>query len=154
MTIIISTAIDINAAPSQVWAVLTDFPSYGQWSNFTKIDGVAAVGNKLSMRMPGFAFKATVTSLKPNEELEWAATLFAESVFCGAHTFTLTANPDGTTHVTNTETFSGWLLRPFEGLFKQGKDSKGGGYAVFNIALKKRVEHENQPGYKPKTSAR
>jgi hypothetical protein len=43
MSIVIKTSIDINAPAKDVWAVLTDFPAYGQWSNFSKIDGVAQV---------------------------------------------------------------------------------------------------------------
>lgn len=140
MSTVFSTAIDIDAPAADVWAVLTDFSTYGAWSNFSKVDGVAAVGSKLAMRMPGFAFGSIVTIARPNEELEWAASLFNPGVFNGAHHFALTANPDGTTRVTNTETFSGWLMRPFEGLFKHGKGSDGSGYAAFNQALKRRVE--------------
>jgi hypothetical protein len=140
MSVILSTAIDIQAPASDVWAVLADFPTYGEWSTFSKVDGIATMGSKLAMRMPGFNFGSTVTTVRPNEELEWSAQLFNAGVFNGAHTFTLTSNPDGTTRLTNTETFSGWLLRPFEGFFKHGKGSDGGGYASFNQALKKRVE--------------
>jgi len=140
MSVILSTAIDIDAPAGDVWAVLTDFPTYGEWSNFTRVDGVATVGSKLAMKMPGFPFSATVTTARLGEELEWAASLFNRSVFCGQHTFTLSANHDGTTRVTNTETFSGWLLRPFEGFFKNDNADNGGGYAAFNQALKKRVE--------------
>ena len=120
--------------------MLTDFPSYGEWSNFSKVEGVAKVGERLSMRMPGFSFKSTVTVVKPHEELEWAASLFRESIFQGRHTFTLARNPDGTTRVTNMETFSGGLVRPLKGFFKQRKGDQAHGYARSNRALKMRVE--------------
>lgn len=68
-----------------------------------------------------------------------------DSLVHGAHTFTLTATPDGTARVANTEAFSGWLLRPFEGVFKQGKHSTGGGYGLFNKALERRVEGVAHP---------
>jgi uncharacterized protein YndB with AHSA1/START domain len=107
MSIVIATSIDINATPNEVWEVLTDLPAYGAWSNFSKVEGVAQVGERLSMRMPGMSFKSTVTVATPNSELEWAAQIFSVRIFDGRHTFVLTGNPDGTTHLANVETFSG-----------------------------------------------
>lgn len=139
MSILITTSIDINAAPKDVWAVLTDFPAYGEWSTFSKVGGIPEVGTRLAMRMPGFAFKSTVTAATPQQKLEWAAWLFNDSIFEGRHTFTLTSNADGSTHLSNVETFSGALVWPVHGLFKKG-ESHGNGYDGFNHALKKRVE--------------
>lgn len=140
MSIILATTVDINATRDEVWAVLTDFASYGEWSNFSAVDGVAQVGTKLAMRMPGFNFTSTVTVVKPGEELEWAAKIFQPGIFYGRHTFVLTTNPDGSTHVANTETFTGWLTKPFGGMFKSSGGKSAGGYAKFNEALKARVE--------------
>ncbi|MDB5535272.1 MAG: hypothetical protein JWQ65_147 [Devosia sp.] len=44
MSIVIATEIDIAATPSQVWDLLSDFPTYGEWSNFSRIDGVPQEG--------------------------------------------------------------------------------------------------------------
>ena len=140
MSIVIATEIDIAATPSQVWEVLSDFPAYGEWSNFAKVDGVPLVGTRLAMKMPGMSFGSTVTAATPDQKLEWAATIINESIFCGRHTFVLTTNPDGTTHLANVETFSGALVWPLQGLFKQNEKRRANGYDGFNQSLKKRVE--------------
>ena len=140
MSIVIATEIDIVATPSQVWDVLSDFPTYGEWSNFSRIDGVPQAGTRLKMKMPGMSFGSTVTAATPNQKLEWAATIINEAIFCGRHTFVLTANPDCTTHLANVETFSGALVWPLQGLFKQNEKRRANGYDGFNQALKTRVE--------------
>lgn len=140
MSIVIATEIDIAATHSQVWDVLSDFPTYGEWSNFSRIDGVPQEGTRLKMKIPGMSFGSTVTAAKPDQKLEWAATIISEAIFCGRHTFVLTANPDGTTHLANVETFSGALVWPLQGLFKQNEKRRANGYDGFNQALKTRVE--------------
>ena len=140
MSIVIATEIDIVATPDQVWDVLADFPAYGEWSNFSMIDGVPQVGTRLAMKMPGMSFGSTVTAATPDQKLEWAATIINEAIFCGRHTFVLTANPDGTTHLANVETFSGALVWPLQGLFKNNEKRRANGYDGFNQALKQRVE--------------
>ena len=59
MSYVINTGIDINAGKDAVWAVLVDFARYGEWSNFSRAEGTARVGSRLTMRMPGFSFKPT-----------------------------------------------------------------------------------------------
>lgn len=145
MSIVIKTSIDISASAKDVWAVLTDFPSYGQWSNFSKVDGVAQIGAKLAMKMPGMSFGSTVTAATPDEKLEWAARIFSGSIFEGRHTFTLSRNRDGSTHLDNTETFSGGLVWPFQGLFKHKHGPRANGYDGFNQALKNRAESRRLP---------
>jgi hypothetical protein len=138
MSIVVTTTIDISARPEQVWGVLSDFSSYGDWSNFSRIDGRPQLGRKLKMRMAGFWFTSTVTALAEGRELQWSASLVSSGLFLGEHNFTLTRLTDGTTRLINTETFSGALIRPLEGLFP--KNHNDGGYAAFNRALKTRVE--------------
>lgn len=145
MSIVIKTAIDINAPAKDVWAVLSDFPAYGEWSNFSSIGGVAQKGTKLAMKMPGMSFGSTVTAAEPEKKLEWAANILSDSIFVGRHTFTLTRNPDGSTHLDNTETFSGALVWPLQGLFKQNEARRANGYDGFNQAIKKRVESSSTP---------
>jgi len=140
MSIVIKTAIDIDAPAKDVWAVLTDFSAYGEWSNFSSIDGMAQTGTKLAMKMPGMSFGSTVTAAEPEKKLEWAASILTNDIFCGRHTFTLTRNPDGSTHLDNTETFSGALVWPLQGLFTKNGARRANGYDGFNQALKKRVE--------------
>ena len=138
MSIVFTTGIDVDATRDEVWEVLTDFDSYGEWSNFTSVDGTAHVGARLRMRMPGFRFTSTVATAKPGHELRWVAKIISEGVFHGQHSFVLSAGDNGTTHVTNTEEFSGALTKPFERLF--ARSNRTDGYDEFNRALKQRVE--------------
>lgn len=138
MSIVLTTSIDVDASPDQVWAVLTDFASYGEWSSFKRIEGTPEQGERLKIRMPGMSFRPFVTAAVPHQELEWSAEIVSPRFFLGRHTFTLVPQHDGTTLVVNTETFTGITVRPFERLF--AGDSRDDGYAAFNRALKDRVE--------------
>ncbi|MGW0505078.1 SRPBCC family protein [Micromonospora sp. NPDC003241] len=133
----LTAVIDINATPQAVWAVLTDFAAYGEWSNFTAAEGSARVGNRLTMRMPGMTFRPTVTVATPDRELRWVGTLVTKQLFHGEHSFVLSVNPDGTTRVTNHEEFSGFLTAVMRRFLRTPKND---GYAAFNAGLKRRVE--------------
>ena len=137
MSIVLTSSTSIDATPAQVWDVLTDFPAYGEWSNFTSVAGEAEHGTRLHIRMPGMSFRPYVTAATPHQRLEWSATILTERLFLGRHTFILEGQDDGTTLVTNVETFSGASVRPFRRFFAHSRDD---GYAAFNRALKQRVE--------------
>ncbi len=137
MKVVFTSVIDIDATPVAVWEVLTDFASYGEWSNFSKAEGVARVGSRLSMRMPGMSFRPTVTVATPGQELRWVGTLGVKQLFHGQHSFVLSRNDDGTTRLTNHEEFSGALVTLTRPLLKTPKND---GYAAFNRAIKRRVE--------------
>ncbi|KQQ03889.1 MULTISPECIES: SRPBCC domain-containing protein [unclassified Rathayibacter] len=140
MSIVLATTVDIIATPEEVWEVLSDFSAYGEWSNFSRVDGTAELGStlRMRMRMPGFWFSSTVTAVDEARELQWSATLLSAGLFLGEHSFVLSVTDDGGTRVHNTETFSGALTGPFTGLF--AKNHGDGGYAAFNQSLKRRVE--------------
>jgi hypothetical protein len=78
MSYVIKTGIDINASKEAVWDVLVDFTRYGEWSNFSRAEGTAQVGSRLTMRMPGFSFKPTVTVAQPGEQLQWSGDLLGD----------------------------------------------------------------------------
>jgi hypothetical protein len=134
---VITSVIDIDATPQAVWDVLTDFAAYGQWSTFTKAEGTARVGSRLTMKMPGMTFRPTVTVATPGQELRWEGKIGVKQIFHGQHSFVLTANPDGTTRFTNHEKFSGILVTLIGPLLPTPKKD---GYATFNNGLKQRVE--------------
>ena len=142
MSVDLTSTITIDASPAEVWAVLTDFASYGEWSNFSSIRGTAVEGTKIAIRMPGMSFSPTLTIVRPNAELQWASTLLSERLFRGQHSFRLSTNPDGTTLLTNNETFFGIAVAPFKRLLESRKDT---GYDGFNRALKARVENATTP---------
>ncbi|AWS45485.1 SRPBCC domain-containing protein [Streptosporangium sp. 'caverna'] len=141
MSYVITAGVDINAGKEAVWDVLVDFARYGEWSNFSRAEGTARVGSRLTMRMPGFSFRPTVAVAEPGEQLQWAGTLLAERLFHGRHSFILVAKPDGTTHLTNHEEFSGALTTLTQRFMKQNGDN---GYTAFNAGLKRQVESRTQ----------
>ena len=137
MSYVVSTETDIDAAPGTVWDVLVDLPRYGVWSTFSSAEGRAEVGQRLTMRMPGFTFHPRVTVVEPGRRLQWSGTLLSERLFVGRHTFTLTANEDGTTHLLNHEEFAGVAADVLGRFTKKGGDN---GYTAFNAGLKRHVE--------------
>ena len=142
MSYVITTAVDIDAGAEEVWDVLVDFPAYGEWSNFSSAQGTAQVGTRLTMRMPGFRFRPTVTIVEPGHQLQWVGTLLTRRLFHGEHSFILVSRPDGTTHLTNREEFSGALVTLTQRFMKRADDN---GYTAFNAGLKKHVENRAKP---------
>ena len=138
MTYAITTTVDIDAGTGAVWDVLVDFAAYGEWSNFSSAEGTARTGTRLTMRMPGgFSFRPTVTVAAPGRELQWSGTLVSRRLFHGRHSFVLVARPDGTTHLTNHEEFSGALVTLLQRFMRNSDDN---GYTAFNAGLKRQVE--------------
>ncbi|MFI7576585.1 SRPBCC family protein [Micromonospora sp. NPDC049497] len=147
MSTAISTTIDIAASPQAVWEVLTDFAAYPDWNPFMRrIEGTAQVGTKLVVHLspPGgrsMTFKPTVLTANPGQELRWLGKLGVGGLFDGEHSFVLTANADGTTHLIHGERFSGLLAALFKGTLK----NTHAGFDAFNHALKQRVETAHSP---------
>ncbi|MGA4727309.1 SRPBCC family protein [Micromonospora taraxaci] len=147
MSTTISTTIDIAASPQAVWEVLTDFAAYPDWNPFMRrIEGVPRVGSKLVVHLSppggrGMTFKPTVLAANPGQELRWLGKLGVGGLFDGEHSFVLTANADGTTHLVHGERFSGLLVALLKGTLK----NTHAGFGAFNDALKQRVESANSP---------
>jgi hypothetical protein len=139
----IETQIDIDAAPEQVWKVLTDFSAYASWNPFvTKIEGAPAPASRLRIRVepPGGAamtFRPRVTHVEPNRSLAWLGRLGIPGLFDGAHRFELVTLPGGRTRLIHAEHFTGMLVP----LFRKSLDDKTRkGFEAMNAALKVRVE--------------
>lgn len=147
MSTTISTTIDIDASPHDVWAVLTDFASYGEWNPFMdRIDGTPEVGTKLAVHLtpPGgraLTFRPTVLAATADEELRWLGTLGVAGLFDGEHSFGLSRNADGTTRLVHAERFSGLLVALLKGTTRNSH----AGFDAFNQALKQRVETAQLP---------
>ncbi|MFI6476287.1 SRPBCC family protein [Nonomuraea sp. NPDC050663] len=137
----ISTSIDIQATPEQVWAVLVDFAGYQAWNPFIQQGaGEARVGSTLTLRMhpengKPMTFRPKVLQAEPGSRLRWLGHLIVPGVFDGAHEFVLTP-VDGGTRVVQSETFKG-LLVPFLGKMIEGTERN---FERLNAALKQRVE--------------
>jgi len=143
MSIAIDTTIDIDATSQAVWDVLIDFSAYREWNSFT-IEGTPQVGTKLAVHMSpsggrGMSFRPTVAAATPNQELRWIGKMGSARVLSGEHFFILTPNPDGTTHLTHGENYTGALVALMKSSLDKNKNPAAG-YEAFNHALKQRVE--------------
>jgi len=138
----ITTEIEIDAPPADVWAALTDLDRYAEWNPFiTEAAGVAEVGERLKNRMqpPGeraITFRPEVTVVEPDETFEWLGHLGVPGVFDGRHRFALTELPDGRTRLVQSEQFSGLLVRPMRKRLDAGTVA---GFEAMNEALAARV---------------
>ncbi|GAA3532550.1 SRPBCC domain-containing protein [Nonomuraea rosea] len=137
----ISTSIDIQASPEQVWAILVDFDGYSSWNPFIREGaGEAVVGGRLTLRMfpesgKPMVFKPEVLAAEPGKVLRWVGHLIVPGLFDGTHQFLLTPTPTGT-HLVQSESFKG-LLVPFLGKMLEGTARN---FERLNEALKKRAE--------------
>ncbi|QIO23349.1 SRPBCC domain-containing protein [Haloarcula sp. JP-L23] len=137
----VTTTVDIDATPEDVWATLTDFDAYPEWNPFvTAIEGTVAEGERLSVRIDppegrGMGFEPRVTAADPGERLEWVGKLGVRGLFDGRHEFRLEPLDDGGTRLHHRESFSGLLV----GLLLNEADIRAG-FEAMNEALKTRVE--------------
>jgi hypothetical protein len=136
----IRTQIEIDAAPEQVWKVLTDFDAYEQWNPFiVSAKGDAREGatltNKLKSDGEVTTFEPTVLVAKRGRELRWIGRFGVPGIGDGEHYFRLEDAGNGRTRLVQGETFTGVLV-PFAGGLLQVEDE----FAAMNKALKERVE--------------
>jgi hypothetical protein len=137
----ISAEIDIEAPPDAVWAELADLTGYADWNPFIpSASGTLEPGERLSLRLqpPGgraLPIKPTVTEVVHGRVFEWLGHLGVPGLFDGRHRFELTATPQGT-HLVQSESFSGVLVRPLRGFLDGGTLA---GFRAMNEALRERV---------------
>ncbi len=134
----ITTQITINATPEQVWSVLTNFDTYGEWNPFIEyITGDVQQGNKIKVKLGGMKFKPTVLNYTANKELKWLGHFGFKGIFDGEHRFELIDNGDGTTTFIQSEKFNGMLV----GMLSKKLDTETlPQFQSMNEALKMRVE--------------
>nr|WP_294859706.1 SRPBCC domain-containing protein [uncultured Fluviicola sp.] len=139
----IKSEIVIQATPSRVWEILSDFKKYPNWNPFIKsIQGQVKVGEKIVVRMEppgakGMTFKPTVLVFDQNREFKWIGHLFFTGLFDGEHRFELIDNGDGTTTFIQAERFKGILVRMLSNML-DGNTLNG--FRKMNEALKAEAE--------------
>ncbi|MFC6015817.1 SRPBCC family protein [Plantactinospora solaniradicis] len=137
----ISTQIDIDATPVEVWAVLVDFSRYPDWNPFIReASGRVQVGEILTLRMfpidgRPMTFTPQVLVAEAGVELRWLGKFAIPGVFNGEHRFVLTPH-EGGTRLVHSEKFTG-LLVPFLGKMIE---STAESFRLLNTALKNQVE--------------
>jgi len=141
----IRTEIAINASPSRVWEVLTDFSHYPAWNPFIlELKGVARQGASIRYR---FEFPrgiriwtaAQILRFEQERELRWAAHFLSPALFNGDHYFVIepATSPGTGVMFYHGEIFTGLLLPlawPILRIYGLRI------YQSLNLALKQRVE--------------
>lgn len=137
------TAITTISAPVEdVWRVLVAFDEYAQWHPVLSLDAKpeqVVVGAKIPGRVAGVDTEAqdvvmTIVAVETPSRLVWEGG--SPDALLGRHSFVLTARPDGTTELTESEAFSGPFapdLIPALGQLTQD-------YARYGATLKTRAE--------------
>ena len=112
----IDTAIEIDAPPSEVYAVLADFENYPRWNPYhIRVVGVPEEGAELEVRVSRPDGKVVdvphveVFEARPGEALVWGGGI--RWIFRGEHRFDLTPTASGGTRLAHTEEFTGWFIR-------------------------------------------
>ncbi len=114
--------VDVEAAPEQVWAVLTDFSAYPIWNPFIyPVKGDPRPGSTLEITLHSASgsatYPATVVTAEPNHELSWTGKVFGSGLFDVTFTFTIEPRQDGRTRLAARETRTGlapavgWLMQ-------------------------------------------
>jgi hypothetical protein len=137
----IRTSIEIDAPAGTVWSVLTDFGAYPEWNPYTRIEGEAAVGERLRVspgpevgRAPTFRPRVLVAD---GRELRWLGHLFTPGLFDGEHSFVIEELDEGRSKFTQSEEFSGLLVRPIMRFVGEDTESN---FRGVNEALAARAE--------------
>jgi hypothetical protein len=144
MSATITTEIKIDASPTRVWEVLTDFPSYPQWNPFiTSVVGSLEEGSRLEVRFRppggrGLNMTPSLLSVVPRRELKWLGHLLMPGIFDGEHHFVISDLGDGSTRFTQEEIFGGVLVPLTRKLLTKTKN----GFQQMNQALKQRSESD------------
>ena len=132
----LSTTTTIDASPRTVWATLTSFELYHEWSERIQgIEGQARVGAKLAIRQQARPrrFTARVIEAVDEHRLVWRAGI--PWVFTGEHAFVL--EPEGpSVRLEQRESFRGLAVRIFGA--PRGWEHN---FATFGEALRRRAEN-------------
>lgn len=144
------THIDIEASPEEIWRHLTDFPAYPEWNPFLSgIEGEARAGSGLVLNMgqPGgkeMAVRVTVSTAQPGRKLVWRGRTLIPGLLDNEHSFVIDDHGGGTSRLTQSEVFSGFLAIFLPRALGQQTSL---GFEMFNKVLKERVEGKRQdPG--------
>ncbi|KAF9924658.1 hypothetical protein FBU30_005402 [Linnemannia zychae] len=150
-------SITIDAAPSDVWSVLTDLDNYHDWNPFfVSAKGKIAEGESLQMKMKmpvqmfcgaplSYSWSPRITKVEPYSYLEWFAPAGLKGFIDGTHYFQLTSTNGGTvTEFTQGERYTGWGTGLYTG-FGTMEDARRG-FVAMNNALQMETLRRKQQG--------
>jgi hypothetical protein len=137
------TEFEINAGDAQVWSILTDFDSYGDWNpSLPSISGELSPGSTVSLTLgmpgrPSPKVKAQLIDVEPNRRLTWHGNAGADWIFAGDRTFAIEPLGDGKVSFTHVEDVRGALFPLFRAVMGSAIQRS---HDAFNQALKDRAE--------------
>lgn len=138
------SAVDIDAAATDVWAVLVDVARWSEWdSGVLGVEGSVAPGARLSLRIaanPSRAFTLKVVELAPPSAMTWRGGM-PLGLFTGTRTYRLTPRTGGT-HFAMREEYTGPMLP----LIARSMPDLQPSFDQFAAGLKARLEHGSTPG--------
>jgi hypothetical protein len=132
---------EIDGTADEVWSVLSDFGSYGEWNpGMEDMQGEAKAGSRLTIRFVNggrtMTMRPTVLVAEPGRELRWLGRLFVPWVFDGEHRFEIHEATPGRVTFVQGERFKGVLV-PF--LRKLIEVDTASTFVKVNEALGRRV---------------
>jgi hypothetical protein len=105
-------AINIQAKPDKIWALLTNAAEFPSWNTtVSSIEGTIALGQKIKLRVPiapKREFKLKVSEFEPGKRMVWSDG--AAPMFKGVRTYILSPHANGSTDFSMVEVFSGVML--------------------------------------------
>ena len=138
----ITTTIDIDSPPGDVWGVLMDFDAYGEWNPFIRsIEGTPEAGAQIAVVLGAsgkkpMKFTPNVQESDAPLHFGWLGSMGTRGIFDGHHHFELQPTETGTRFL-QYEEFTGVVV-PI--LLPAIRKSTTRGFEEMNEALKIRVE--------------
>ncbi|UCH60833.1 MAG: SRPBCC domain-containing protein [Anaerolineales bacterium] len=132
----------IQAAPEEVWDVLTDLGKHAEWNPLIyRAEGKIELGEGVRLAAKSGSidmnYNCSVVKVEPNREFQWKWHIVFPFLFRGEHTFTIEPIDGKSIRFINVEIFKGILVPLFTNfLATDGKD----GMVAMDEALKDRVE--------------
>jgi hypothetical protein len=142
----VSSEIEINSYPENVWRILTDFTTYDQWNPFIKkIIGLPTEHSKIEIYIETPSGKSRkysprITRVEEGRELRWFGKSSLPGFLNAEHIFTIEELQPERVRFVQREVFDGLLTR----VFRKGLDSDiMQGFHNMNNALKRRAERSS-----------
>ena len=142
----IYTEIKINASPSTVWEILTNFDDFPRWNPFIKkISGNPREGSHVQVfikppNSKGMEFKPEVLVYSPEKELRWLGRLWVPKLFDGEHSLIINEINENNVLFTQKEKFTGLLVPLLSNMLKDTET----GFKMMNQALKDEAEKKTK----------
>jgi hypothetical protein len=137
----LTTEIEIDASPDEVWSTLVDLSRYSEWNPFiVAAEGDALVGSRLRLRMMrsddrAMTIKPRVSVVDRPRTFEWVGRLGVPGIFTGRHRFELHPTTTGT-RLVQSERFTGVLV-PFLSRMLEATVSR---FVAMNESLRAEIE--------------